>query len=361
MQFRNMLDEIVNGREMTTQEALQALTDTDPVHRHAMYHAANMINEELNRNVVTWIHNRNVNFTNVCENRCAFCAYYSREDGEPPFLLEPAQVVERLAKTPGVTEVCMTGGLNPTMTIEKLVALVRAVREAFPEIHVHAFSPMELHYYSARAGRSIADAVEALVDAGWGSMCGTAAEILDDAVREEICPDKISTQEWRTIVEIVHTHDVMSSATIMFGHVEKPAHVVGHLAILRDIQKTTRGFTEFIPLPFMPFNTDLGRERGIGTMVSKEDCFRLYAVSRLYFAETIRNIQVSWVKLGLDAAVESLGLGVNDMGGTLFEESITRLAGGTAGQYLSAEKIISSIRLSGRIPRQRTTLYELLP
>ncbi len=360
MKFRNMLDEVVNGREMTAREALDALTDADPAHRHALFHAANMVNEELNRGIVTWVHNRNVNFTNVCESACAFCAYYSRPEGEPPFLLTPREVVDRITGTPGITEVCMTGGLNPAVTLDGLVALVRAVHEAFPAIHVHAFSPMELHYYAARAGASIEAAVDLLVDAGWGSMCGTAAEILDDSVREVICPDKISTARWREIVETVHGRDVMSSATILFGHVEKPEHVVTHLEILRDIQKSTRGFTEFIPLPFMPYRTRLGREAGIGVMVSKDECFLLYAVSRLYFAEAIRNIQVSWVKLGLDAAVESLGLGVNDMGGTLFEENITRLAGGTEGQYLSAEKIVAAIRRAGRTPRQRTTLYELL-
>ena len=361
MKFRNMLDEIVNGREMTTREALEALTDRESVHRHALFHAANMVNDELNRGVVTWVHNRNVNFTNVCESRCAFCAYYSRPEGEAPFTLSAGEVVERLAKTPGVTEVCMQGGLNPAIDLDGIVALVRAVRRAFPNIHVHAFSPMELHYYAARAAVSVGDAVDALVDAGWGSMCGTAAEILDDTVREDICPDKITTARWREVVETVHEHDVMSSATILFGHVEKPEHVVRHLEILRDIQKRTHGFTEFIPLPFMPLNTTLGRERGIDTMVSKDECFMLYAVSRLYFAETIRNIQVSWVKLGLAAAVESLALGVNDMGGTLFEENITRLAGGTQGQYLSARQLVAAIRSAGRTPRQRTTLYELLP
>ena len=361
MKFRNMLDDIVNGREMTAHEALEALTDRDPAHRHALFHAANMVNEELNRGVVTWVHNRNVNFTNVCESQCAFCAYYSRPEGEASFRLSPQEVVDRIAGTPGITEVCITGGLNPAVDLGGLAALVRAVHEAFPALHIHAFSPMELHYYAGRAGATLEAAVDALVDAGWGSMCGTAAEILDDSVREVICPDKISTARWREIVETVHNHDVMSSATILFGHVEKAGHVVTHLEILRDIQKSTRGFTEFIPLPFMPYNTRLGREAGIGTMVSKDECFMLYAVSRLYFAETIRNVQVSWVKLGLDAAVESLALGVNDMGGTLFEENITRLAGGTEGQYLSAESLIAAIRRAGRTPRQRTTLYELLP
>ena len=361
MKFRNMLDEIVNGREMTTREALEALTDRDPVHRHALFHSANMVNEELNRGVVTWVYNRNVNFTNVCDNSCSFCAYYSRPDGEPPFLLEPRDVVDRLSETPGVTEVCMTGGLNPAMSLDGLVELVGAVHEAFPAIHIHAFSPMELHYYCGRAGAKLRDAADMLVSAGWGSMCGTAAEILDDSVREVICPDKVTTAQWREIVQTVHERHVMSSAMILFGHVEKAEHVVRHLEILRDIQKRTRGFTEFIPLPFMPYNTRLGREAGITQMVSKDDCFMLYAVSRLYFAETIRNIQVSWVKLGLDVAVESLALGVNDMGGTLFEENITRLAGGSAGQYLSAESITAAIRRAGRKPRQRTTLYELLP
>ena len=356
-----MLDEVVNGRELTTAEALELFVETDQSHRHTIFHAANMVNEQLNRGVVTYVLNRNVNFTNICEQKCAFCAYYSHEGGEPPYLLSKQEIIDRVALTPGLSEVCIQGGLCPEVTLDWLIEMLHALRGVFGDIHVHAFSPMELHYYAGKAGVSIGDEVEMLKDAGWGSMCGTAAEILDDSVREVICPGKISTARWREIVETVHDHDVLSSATILFGHIENPEQVIGHLEILRDIQKNTRGFTEFIPLPFVPFNTRLGREHDIDEMVSKERCFMLYAVSRLYFAETIRNIQVSWVKLGFDAAIESLGLGVNDMGGTLFEENITRLAGGTGEQYMSIEQMAEGIRSAGRTPRRRTTIYELLP
>jgi len=361
MKFRDLLDDVIGGRELTTHEALELLVEKDPAHRHAIFHAANMVNEELNSGVVTYVHNRNVNFTNVCEKQCAFCAYYRTAESGESYSMSALEVIDRIAQTPGITEVCMQGGLNPTIDLDWVVKLVGKIHETFPELHIHAFSPMELDYYATRAGVSLDEEVETLKEAGWGSMCGTAAEILEDSVREVICPDKILSERWREIVETVHDHDVMSSATIMFGHVEKPEHVVRHLEVLREIQKKTHGFTEFIPLPFVPFTTRLAREHGIAEMVSKEECFMLYAVSRLYFAETIRNIQVSWVKLGLDAAVESLGLGVNDMGGTLFEENITRLAGGGYGQYLSTEKMAEAIRKAGRTPRRRTTLYELLP
>ena len=361
MKLRNLLDDLVNGREMTTHEALELLCEKDDTRRHAIFHAANMVNEQLNRGVVTYVHNRNVNFTNICEKQCAFCAYYRTADSEEACLLSHDEVLERIARTPGITEVCMQGGLHPDLTFDWLLELMRKITSACPGLHVHAFSPMELDYYAAKAGMGLDEAIEVLKDVGWGSMCGTAAEILDDSVREVICPDKISSARWREIVETVHGHDIMSSATIMFGHVEKPEHIVRHLEVLRDIQKNTHGFTEFIPLPFMPYHTRLARQRGIDRMVSKDECFMLYAVSRLYFAETIRNIQVSWVKLGLEAAVESLHLGVNDMGGTLFEENITRLAGGTQGEYLSIEQIVEAVRSAGRTPRERTTLYELLP
>jgi len=361
MKFRNLLDDVIDGRELTTHEALELLVEKDPARRHAIFHAANMVNQELNRGVVTYVHNRNVNFTNVCEKQCAFCAYYRTPESGESYSLSHVEVLDRIARTPGITEVCMQGGLNPTIDLDWILELLGKIHRTFPDLHIHAFSPMELDYYATRARVSLDDEVEGLKDAGWGSMCGTAAEILEDSVREVICPDKITTARWRQIVETVHDHDVMSSATIMFGHVEKPEHIVGHLEILRDIQKKTRGFTEFIPLPFVPYTTRLARERAIAEMVSKEECFMLYAVSRLYFAETIRNIQVSWVKLGLEAAIESLSLGVNDMGGTLFEENITRLAGGTQGQYLSIEMMVDAIRKAGRIPRRRTTLYELLP
>jgi 7,8-didemethyl-8-hydroxy-5-deazariboflavin synthase CofH subunit len=361
MRFRSLLDEVVNGRELTTREALDLFAEKDPAHRHAVFHAANMVNEELNRGIVTYVANRNVNFTNVCEKQCAFCAYYRRPESGESYTLSHREVLDRIAGTPGVTEVCMQGGLNPEISLDWILELLRGIRAGFPDVHIHAFSPMELDYYARRAGVSLDEEIESLKEAGWGSLCGTAAEILDDSIRAEICPDKISSARWRTIVETVHEHDVMSSATIMFGHVERPEHVVRHIEVIRDIQKKTRGFTEFIPLPFVPYATQLGRQRGIDRMVSKEDCFMLYAVSRLFFAETIRNVQVSWVKLGLDAAVESLAVGVNDFGGTLIEENVTRLAGGREGQMLSVDEIVRAVRRVGRIPRQRTTLYELLP
>jgi FO synthase len=199
-----------------------------------------------------------------------------------------------------------------------------------------------------------------LLEAGYGSLCGTAAEILVDEVRREICPSKLSTARWVEIVRTAHDMGIRSTATILFGHIERPVHIAAHLRVLRDLQAETGGITEFIPLVFVPYRTPLGRARGIRRMLPKEDVFLLYAVARLFFGRLILNLQTSWVKLGLDAAVESFDYGVNDLGGTLLAENITRSAGGTHGQALTLDEMAAAIRRAGRTPARRDTLYHYL-
>jgi len=275
-------------------------------------------------------------------------------------VLTPRQAVDLAGLVPGLDEVCLVGGLNPAVTFADVLALFAAIHEAYPHIHIHALSPMEIEWYAGRSGLSVRETFARLLEAGYGSLCGTAAEILVDEVRREICPSKLSTARWVEIVRTAHEMGIRSTSTILFGHIERPEHIAAHLRVLRDLQRATGGITEFIPLVFVPYRTPLGRARGIREMVPKEEVFLLYAVSRLFFGRLIPNLQVSWVKLGLDVAAESFDYGVNDLGGTLLSENITRSAGGRHGQALTLGEMADAIRRAGCIPVRRDTLYRYL-
>jgi FO synthase len=344
------------GDRLSEDEAASLLR-LEPGRRGPVLDAADRLRRDLCGDRVTWVYNRNINFTNVCSAACLFCAYRVEPDDRQAFVLTPGDVVRLAGLTPGIDEVCMVGGLNPALTFNYICTLIAAVHGAFPAIHIHALSPMEVDYYAARAGLSLEDAFRRLLDAGYGSLCGTAAEVLVDAVRTQICPAKLSTARWLQVVRAAHRLGIRSTSTILIGHLERPEHVARHLAILRDLQAETGGITEYIPLIFVPYRTPLARSHGIREMMPKEDVFLHYAVARLFLADLIPNVQVSWVKLGLEAATESFSCGVNDLGGTLLSENITRAAGGRHGQALTPAEMVAAIRRAGRIPVRRDTLY----
>jgi 7,8-didemethyl-8-hydroxy-5-deazariboflavin synthase CofH subunit len=346
--------------ELLSEEEAAALLSLPPDRRGPVYAAADRLNRELNGRRVSYIFNRNINFTNACSSACAFCAYRVEPEDAKAYVLTPKQAVELAGQTPGIDEVCMVGGLNPRVTLDDVLDIFAAVHEAYPHVHIHALSPMEVEWYANRSGLTPRQTFMKLLDVGYGSLCGTAAEILVDEVRREICPSKLSTARWVEIVRTAHELGIRSTSTILFGHIEKPVHVAAHLRVLRDLQAETGGITEFIPLVFVPYRTPLGRARGIREMVPKEEVFLLYAVARLFLGRLIPNLQTSWVKLGLDTAVESFDYGVNDLGGTLLSENITRSAGGRHGQALTLPQMADAIRAAGRTPVRRDTLYHYL-
>jgi 7,8-didemethyl-8-hydroxy-5-deazariboflavin synthase CofH subunit len=343
--------------EFLTEEEAAGLLALPPGGRAPVYAAADRLNCEINGRRVSYVFNRNINFTNACTGTCGFCAYRVEPDDAAAYVLTPEQAVELAGRTPGIDEVCMVGGLNPAVTLDDVLAIFAAIHETYPHIHIHALSPMEVEWYARRSKLTVRETFEKLLAAGYGSLCGTAAEILVDEVRREICPSKLSTARWVEIVRTAHEMGIRSTSTILFGHIERPVHVARHMAVLREIQAATGGLTEFIPLPFVPYRTPLGQAHGIREMIPKEEVFLLYAVARLFFARLIPNLQTSWVKLGLDAAIESFDYGVNDLGGTLMEENITRCAGGKHGQVLGLEQMAAAIRGAGRTPVRRDTLY----
>ena len=301
---------------------------------------------------VTFVINRNINFTNMCVGTCKFCAF-RKEDG---YILSIPEILEKTRASVAVnaTEVCIQGGLLPEWDISNYCEILESIKNEFPQIHVHAFSPMEVLHAARNANMSLKETLSCLKKSGLGSMPGTAAEILADRVREEICPDKLTTHEWIDVVRTAHRAGIPTTATIMYGHIETIQERIEHIFTIREIQKRTGGFTEFVPLPFMPYNNALG----CGKQVSRgiED-LKLHALARVLLYPHIRNIQASWVKLGKKLAQSALECGANDLGGTLMEEKISRSAGATTGEYMAPaefERLIMEIK---RVPKQRDTLY----
>ena len=316
---------------------------------------ADELREKAVGDVVTFVVNRNINFTDICINRCKFCAFSNRR--RYILTLDDIKRKVREALDYGCTEVCIQGGLLPNAGLDFYISIIEAVREVSEDIHIHAFSPMEVYHMARNSGLSIKETLKELKRAGLDSMPGTAAEILDDEIRRQICPDKITTSQWIEIVTAAHKLGIPTTATMMFGHIESWEHRIKHLLIIKDIQRRTGGFTEFIPLPFMTKNNELGRiVRGSSGF---EDLL-VIAISRIILYPEIKNIQASWVKLGVKLAQVALHVGANDLGGTLMEENISKAAGATSGEFLPKEEMIRIIEAAGRIPKQRDTLYNLL-
>ena len=313
--------------------------------------------------IVRYVVNRNINYTNVCSFKCGFCAFskgkVSDELRGSPYDLALEEVARRAREAweRGATEVCMQGGINPRYTGDTYLALLRAVKVEIPEMHVHAFSPLEIAQGAATLGVSIESFLARLRDAGLGSLPGTAAEILDDSIRAIICPDKLNTQQWLLVVAAAHRVGLRTTATIMFGHVEQPLQWARHLLAIRDLQERTGGFTEFVPLPYVHMESPLylrGKTRKGPTW---REVKLMHAVARLVLSPLLTNIQASWVKLGCEGVSALLHAGVNDLGGTLMNESISRAAGTLHGQELAPSAMEQLIRDAGRLPEQRTTLY----
>jgi len=332
----------------------------------ALARLADDVRREVCGDVVTYVVTRNINYTNICYFRCQFCAFSKGKMSEnlrgKPELLSVREVVDRCheAVARGATEVCMQGGIHPSFTGDFYVDLLRAVKEELPSLHVHAFSPLEVHQGAATAGRSVAEQLRLLREAGLGTLPGTAAEVLDDRIRRYLCPDKISTQQWVDVVREAHRQGLRSTSTIMFGSIEGPEHWARHLVVLRDLQDETGGFTEFVPLPFVHMEAPIYRKGRARRGPTWEEVVKMHAVARLALRGSIDNIQVSWVKCGLDGCRIILGSGANDLGGTLMNESISRAAGASHGQEVTPEEMRSTIRSIGRVPAQRSTTYQIL-
>lgn len=321
--------------------------------------AADLLRNELAGQIVTYVVNRNINFTNICFVGCKFCAFSRGPREEDTYFLDPQQVAEkaREAWQLGATEVCIQGGLPRGLTPFYYRDILRAVKAAVPGMHIHAFSPMEIVYGVELTGMPLRDYLCMLRDNGLGTLPGTAAEILDDEIRHLLSRNKLSTAQWLEVIRTAHSCGIRTTSTLMYGHAERPEHWVNQLLLLRDIQNQTGGFTEFVPLGFVHQNTLLYHQGLSRPGPTLAEHLKIHALARFMLAGSINNIQVSWVKLNRGLSQLCLQAGANDYGGTLMEENISREAGATAGQYTSPEEFQTLIREIGRIPAERNTTY----
>jgi len=359
-----ILDKSLEGKDISQEEAV-VLFDAEGPALNPLILAADELRRRAVGDVVTYVINRNINFTNVCIKRCGFCAF-SRDHRQEEAYFLPIEELVRRAKEAwdlGATEVCIQAGLPPKMDGHLYVDICHAIKKEVPDIHIHAFSPEEVLYGALRSRTPPEEYLKLLKEAGLGSLPGTAAEILDDGIRKVISPGRISTTDWVRIVTTAHRLGIRSSSTIMYGHIEDSRHKAKHLALLRDIQKETGGFTEFVPLSFVHWEAPMYRKglvKNIRAGATGSEVVKMYAVSRLMLNNWIPNIQVSWVKEGPKLAQFCLNAGANDLGGTLINESISTAAGAIHGQLMRPRELRALIRDVGRRPAQRSTTYEIL-
>jgi FO synthase len=353
-----------NGLALTLDELTAMFAETRPEAIEDMRQAADELRAELAGELVTFVVNRNINISNVCTVGCAFCGFGQGKRSPDAYEHDEQEFIARIhdALEFGATELCIQSGIHPDWALEDYLGWLRLAKAtaagAGAELHLHAYSPMEIAHMCDISGLAPAEVFARLRDAGLGSTPGTAAEVLHDGVRERISPNKLPVARWVEIIEASHAAGLRSTATVMFGHIEEPWELAEHMRVIRELQERTGGITEFVPLSFIPFQTLLGRTHGVEE-ISREENLKHTAVFRLALGRTVASVQASWVKMGLDAATESLRWGVNDLGGTLMEESISRLAGSYHGTRLEPEQLVAAAHEAGRPAAERTTLYDI--
>ncbi|MBW4480984.1 MAG: 7,8-didemethyl-8-hydroxy-5-deazariboflavin synthase subunit CofH [Tildeniella torsiva UHER 1998/13D] len=371
MEIEHILAKALAGDDIVPTEGVALLQQRDPSAREAIRHAADTLRQRQVGETVTYVVNRNINFTNICEQHCSFCAFRRDAEDEGAYWLDFTPMLEKTTEAiaVGATEICMQGGLNPEAKIDGrslnyYLKLVNTIKGSFPALHLHAFSPQEVEFIARQDGMSYRDVLLALKDAGVGSLPGTAAEVLDDDVRRVLCPEKINSATWLEIIGLAHEIGLPTTSTMLSGHIETPAQQITHLEKLRQRQRQSleagysAAMTEFIVLPFVgqeapkPLRRRVGRDQPV-----LADALLLMAVARIYLGNWIVNHQPSWVKLGLGGATEALTWGCNDIGGTLMEEHITTMAGAQGGTCMTVADLRGAIAHLGRPARQRDTLY----
>lgn len=355
-----ILDRSLEGFEITETEG-RRLFEAEGADLPAIYDVADQLRARVNGDRVGFVVNRNINFTNICYMGCKFCGFAKRAEDQGAEWLSTEAIVARARQAwdRGATEVCIQGGLHPDMPGTYYRELLLAIKAALPDMHIHAYSPFEIWYGAAKTRMSYTDFLSDLRDCGLGSMPGTAAEILDTEIRRQLTKNKLSAEKWVEIITAAHKVGIPSTATIMYGHIDGPKHWAAHIALLRDIQRETGGFTELVPLSFVHTESPLYLNAG-GTVrpgPTADEVNKMHAVSRIMLHGFIDNIQVSWTKLGPERAREMLSMGVNDLGGTLMNESISRAAGANFGQEITARELTQIIRSAGRVPYRRNTVY----
>ncbi|WP_414755410.1 7,8-didemethyl-8-hydroxy-5-deazariboflavin synthase subunit CofH [Anabaena sp. CCY 9910] len=367
-----ILERALLGDDISPQEGIVLLTQTDSGAIASIRHTADKLRQQQAGDTVTYVINRNINFTNICEQHCSFCAFRRNDGDADAYWLDWAGILEKShdAVQRGATEICMQGGLHPQAQIDGkslpyYLKLLETIKQEYPQIHLHAFSPQEVQFIARMDGLEYAGVISALQNAGVNSLPGTAAEVLDDQVRRVLCPEKINTATWLEIISTAHKLGLHTTSTILSGHIETPEQQIGHLEKLRSLQQIATNqkyparITEFIVLPFVGQEAPKSLRRRVGRdQPVLADALLLGAVARIYLGNWIPNHQPSWVKLGLTGATEALNWGCNDIGGTLMEEHITTMAGAVGGTCMEVETLQNAIASIGRPYQQRDTLYQ---
>lgn len=362
-----ILDAFETGEELSEFQAAILIGDASPELNERLNYLADRERHSSVGDEVSYILNANVNFTNICFTDCKYCGFYRRPGDLDAYTHDNdiLRVKFERAREFGVTEICMQGGLNPKISLDRYEEVLQLAKKTIPGVHLHAYSPAEIDHIQRKTRLPLEVILRRLKDAGLGSIPGTAAEILVERVKKKISPRRIPVVRWCEIIRTAHSVGIPTTSTLMYGHIETSSDIAEHLGILRSIQQEAEGrvagcFTEFVPLPFIPFDNVMGKELGIRKIASLDYIFRIHSVARLFFKGYIQNIQVAWPKIGINAAKKALSLGVNDLGGTLIEENITRESGAEYGQAMTVGQFRQAIESVGRIPVQRTTTYEII-
>jgi len=363
-EISSILDKALNNREISNSDTIKLFNSKD-LELSLIFLIADELRRRDNGNKVTYVINRNINFTNVCIKQCGFCAFSRDFRQEEGYILPIEEIVSRAKEAwkYGATEVCIQAGLPPNMDGYLYVNVVKAIKKELPDIHIHAFSPEEILYASLKTNESVEEYLKMLKEVGIGSLPGTSAEILVKEIRNKISPGRISVEDWIKIISTAHKLDIPTTSTIMYGHIETYEDIVKHLDILRNIQKQTNHFTEFVPLSFIHSESpmyNLGIIKNMKAGAEGIEVMKMHAISRIYFNQLIKNIQVSWVKEGQKLSQIILGAGANDLGGCLINESISTSAGSQYGQLLRPKDMRMLITSAGKIPAQRTSTYKII-
>ena len=360
--FEKILSKAQEGNEINNDE-LEELFKTSGMHINKIAEVADNLNRSINKDDVTFVKNRNINYTNQCYFKCGFCGFSKGPKSlnlkEKPYNLEPQEVVKRSVEAfnDGASEVCLQGGIHPEYTGKFYLELVKQIKKEVPDLHIHGFTPLEIWQGAETINLSIEDYLILLKDAGLNTLPGTAAEILDNRIRKYLCPDKITSEQWGYVMEVAHSLEIKSTATIMFGHIDDIKSWVNHFDLIKRIQKRTKGFTEIVPLPFVHMGSPIFLQGKSMPGPTWDEVTLIHALARIYFYGSIDNIQASWVKLGHDGASKLLHAGVNDLGGTLINENISRASGADHGQHTTDIEFVELIEKSNKKPFLRNTLY----
>ena len=360
--FEKILSKAQEGNEINNDE-LEELFKTSGMHINKIAEVADNLNRSINKDDVTFVKNRNINYTNQCYFKCGFCGFSKGPKSlnlkEKPYNLEPQEVVKRSVEAfnDGASEVCLQGGIHPEYTGKFYLELVKQIKKEVPDLHIHGFTPLEIWQGAETINLSVEDYLTLLKDAGLNTLPGTAAEILDNRIRKYLCPDKITSEQWGYVMEVAHSLEIKSTATIMFGHIDDIKSWVNHFDLIKRIQKRTKGFTEIVPLPFVHMGSPIFLQGKSMPGPTWDEVTLIHALARIYFHGSIDNIQASWVKLGHDGASKLLHAGVNDLGGTLINENISRASGADHGQHTTDIEFVELIEKSNKKPFLRNTLY----